>query len=256
MCASRDLSGVSAPRSRLTQPIRSTGRFPQLLEVRLDHGRNGPLWSEVFQRENVEAHFLACRLSDPAPDRLMLWLDVESAPERMEHLLHVLRRRPGARNLAIASLGRGRALFRVTISAPSICTVTHRAGGICVQCPLLSPKERDAWRVVLPRGAATETFLRDLAPTGSRDTVAISRLSSPASEAMLTRRQDRALHAAYDLGYFDYPRRGSLNDVARLLGIGRSATLEILRRATAKLAARRYGGPMKARGSALPANRS
>jgi predicted DNA binding protein len=79
--------------------------------------------------------------------------------------------------------------------------------------------------------------------------VAIARPKPYRSSSTLTGRQDRALRTAFDLGYFRYPRRGSLGDVARALGVGRSATLEILRRATAKLAQGRYGDELRFRGA-------
>lgn len=69
------------------------------------------------------------------------------------------------------------------------------------------------------------------------------------SKTSLTPAQDRALRVAHDMGYFAYPRRGSLGDVARVLGTRRSTTLELLRRATAKLAGRRYGDELQVRRS-------
>ncbi len=224
----------------------ATPHLPPLFEVRLDHRREAHSLSELFQREGAETHLIACRLTDRAPRRLLRWLDVEVAPERTDRLLHALRRRLRLRHVALAHIAPGRVMMRVSEPAPSICTATYRAGGICVACPLMSRKERDAWRIVLPRGARTKAFLRDL-PVGSSGRLAIARLKPYRSGAALTRRQDRALRIAYDIGYFDYPRRGSLGDVARTLGSGRSATLELLRRATAKLAGGRYGDELRVR---------
>ncbi|HLY77473.1 MAG TPA: helix-turn-helix domain-containing protein [Thermoplasmata archaeon] len=110
----------------------------------------------------------------------------------------------------------------------------------------MTTDERESWRVILPQGTGIQAFLQEL-PGGPSTPPAISRLHPYRSKTTLTRRQNRALRVAYDLGYFAYPRRGSLGDVARALGTGRSATLEILRRATAKLAGRRFGTELKAR---------
>jgi len=219
-----------------------------LLEIRLEERPDGHPLSELLHRESAEAHLIACRLTERAPRRLFRWLDVTVPPERRERLLRALHRRLSAGNLAVASLGPNRFLLRLREAAPSLCVTTHRAGGICVTCPLASRTERDTWRVVLPRGDRARAFLRGL-PAGNRGQLAIARLRPYRSGATLTRRQDRALRIAYDLGYFGYPRRGSLGDVARGLGAGRSATLEILRRATAKLARSRYGDELRPRGT-------
>jgi len=189
---------------------------------------------------------IACRLSEKSPRRLVRWLDVEADPERMDGLLGQLRKRFRYRNLALSRLGPGRALLRVSEPAPAICAATYEAGGICVTCPLLGTKERESWRVILPRGARTRAFVRDL-PAGAVAHQAIARVGPYRSASTLTPHQDRALRAAYDLGYFDYPRRATLADVARSLGAGRSTTLEVLRRATAKLAGRRYGDELRVR---------
>jgi predicted DNA binding protein len=118
-----------------------------------------------------------------------------------------------------------------------------------VTCPLVTPKERRSWRVVLPRDARARAFLRGL-PAGRGARRRIGPVAPVRTETTLTRRQDRALRLAFELGYFDYPRRATLGDVARSLGGGRSSTLEVLRRATAKLAGRRYGDELSVRAAA------
>ncbi len=221
-------------------------RVMPLLEVRLRHPHDGHPLSELLQKEGAEAHLIACRLTDRPPRRLIRWLDVEVDPGRMDRFLQALRRRVLYRNLAHARLGPGRVLLRINEAAPAICVTTYGAGGICVTCPLLTTRDRTPWEVILPRGIRAPAILRDL-PFGGSAHPAITRFGPYRSRTTLTSRQDHALRIAYDLGYFAYPRRGSLQDVARALGSGRSATLEILRRATAKLAGRRYGDEMRVR---------
>ena len=56
----------------------------------------------------------------------------------------------------------------------------------------------------------------------------------------LTPRQERAVDVAYRIGYLGHPRRASLKDLARVLGVNRSTALEIVRRGLLKLAAQHY----------------
>ena len=56
----------------------------------------------------------------------------------------------------------------------------------------------------------------------------------PAGEG-LTDRQDEALRTAYEMGYFEIPRRASLDDVAAELDISASSASERLRRAQTRL---------------------
>lgn len=231
-------------------PSRAEGRGESqplpLLEVRIDHRRESHPLQEIFQREGAETHLVACRLTERSPRRLLRWLSVELPAERADHLLQALKRRLGSRHLALARLAPGRLLLRVSEPAPGICLATFRAGGICVVCPLLSRRERDPLRVVLARGPRSHEFLKDLSDSG-QGRLAIARLRPYRSDATLTPQQNRALRIAHAMGYFDYPRKSSLGEVARALGRGRSATLEVLRRATGKLARDRYGGELGVR---------
>ncbi len=229
------------------RPFATAGAFP-LLELRFDYPPSAHPFSEVFRREGAEPHLVACRLTERGPPRLLRWLDVRVPEERASRLVAALRRRVGNRNLAAAKIAADRVLLRVREPAPPLCIATYRAGGICVACPLLSRRPSARGRVVLPSGARTRFFLRHL-PEGEPGRFAVTRPKPAGSEPSLTARQDRALRVAYERGYFDYPRRADLAEVARALGTGRSATLELLRRAISKLAVRRYGDELGDRGA-------
>ncbi len=66
-------------------------------------------------------------------------------------------------------------------------------------------------------------------------------LRSFAKSSGLTERQEQVLYLAYRLGYFDYPRRASLKDLGRILGIKESTLSEILRRAMKNLISKYFG---------------
>jgi hypothetical protein len=224
----------------------STRAARPLLEIRVHSRPDGHPLAQLFERDGVEAKLIACRRSDRDPRRLVRWLDLEAEPARVGTLLPSIRRLVGSRNLAVAHLGAGRVLLRIEEPAPALCAATYGSGGICITCPLLGTHEPGPWRVVLPLGAGTRAFLRDL-PAQPFARAAITRVEAYRSGTTLTPHQDRALKVAYDLGYFAYPRRATLGEVARALGTGRSATLETLRRATVKLAGRRYGEELRVR---------
>jgi len=233
---------VAAPARPRTLPhAEGRNRVPSLVEVHLASRRGGQPLSELLRREGAEARLVACRLVDRPPRSLLRWLDVTVPPERRERLLAGLRRR--GHGLIAAPVGPNRFLLRLRDRAPAACLATHRSGGICVRCPLVDQADGDGWRVVVPCGKSARRLLRALPSAGPGDP-GIARLGPYRSSATLTPRQERALRVAFELGYFAYPRRGTLGDVARALGAGRSTTLEVLRRATGKLARERYLGEL------------
>lgn len=242
--------GSSGPGRRRARSARGAASADppvnSLLEVRLDVASRGHPLAQLLESEGASTRLVACRLTDQAPRRLMRWLDVEVDPARTDRLLATLRGRHRFRQLAVARLGPGRVLIHLEEPAPPICAETQEAGGICVSCPLLASSDRESWRVILPRGSRARSFVNGLPrEIGARR--AIARVEPARSRTSLTPRQDLALRTAFSLGYFDYPRRGTLAEVARQIGSGRSATLEMLRRATAKLADRRYGEGLRGR---------
>ena len=199
-------------------PLRTPGgrsdadpRVTPLLEFRFRPPPRGHSLSELFLKEGVESHLVACRLTQGRPPRLIRWLEIETPPDRIETLLRSLRRRFRRGHLAVARLVPGSALLRVSEPAPSICAATYMAGGICVSCPLLPSGEAEPWRVILPRGNRANALLRELSAR-NHASWAISRVGPYRSRTSLTHRQDRALRIAYDLGYFDYPRRAALGE--------------------------------------------
>lgn len=70
---------------------------------------------------------------------------------------------------------------------------------------------------------------------------------SPKARSRLTRKQHRALDAAFDMGYYSVPRDVDLQEVGQRLDISRQAVSERLRRAHETLVAEHVGEPTEDR---------
>ncbi|MFQ6013249.1 MAG: methylated-DNA--[protein]-cysteine S-methyltransferase [Thermoplasmata archaeon] len=77
-------------------------------------------------------------------------------------------------------------------------------------------------RLLSKRAVASESAVREA-------------LGSPLFLPNLTRKQARALQAAFDAGYYDFPRRVTMDEVSQALAISRSTFQEHLHRAEAHL---------------------
>lgn len=218
---------------------------PALVELRLVPPPGASVTDQGLDHDAARIRLIACRPVRGPRDRVYRWLDVEAEPEGLGRILHLWQRQYGRRAIAIARLGADRAVVRVTEPTPPACRVAERLGGVCVECPLPAMRRRGPWRLLVPRTSARP----NAAARPPRRRVGVSVLGvGPLRPALrLTLRQSRALEVAYELGYFAYPRRGSLGEVARALGVGRSAALQTLRRAMEKLAAGRYGAEVHVR---------
>jgi predicted DNA binding protein len=58
----------------------------------------------------------------------------------------------------------------------------------------------------------------------------IIRIVQSEDRPMVSRKQEKLVRLALDKGYYDYPRRVEVRELARLAGMSSSATFEMLRR--------------------------
>ena len=128
---------------------------------------------------------------------------------------------------------------------PALCHSVFEMGAICMSCPFLpSAGEPSAeapegnWRVLVQRARDAHPLLASFS-TPDNSPASLVRIGAYRGSRDLTARQELAVGTAFALGYFDYPRRAQLGDVAKTLGVSRAAAMENLRRGMRKLAAQR-----------------
>lgn len=113
------------------------------------------------------------------------------------------------------------------------------------ECFLVSAKSTPEglveWKV-LSSGDGLKKLLKNLEEGGvEADIQSIIELSD---ESALTHRQEEILQIALEKGYFDYPKKIDIAELARLLGISKPTLSEILRRGQKKILAEHFRGRM------------
>jgi HTH DNA binding domain len=243
---------VHRPSSPARASLRTDPSPRPLVEVRARTPLPEEGLEELLREHGARARLIGCRPTHGGRSRRLLrWLDVEASPAELRALEQAMRQRFGRDSLSASSAGRGRAVFRLSVPLPGLCSAVFLSGGVCLSCPYLEPSDDGTLpsvRVLVPRNGEVARLGRELA---HRDLgpATVERMGQYRPLSSLTARQEATLRTALELGYFEYPRRAELADVARRLGIGRSATLELLRRALSAVARRHYTDP------ARPANR-
>ena len=148
---------VRSPVSGAKRPARSnletTDSLP-MVEIALS-GVEGDDWvTETFRTQGASFRLLACRPSDRGRRRLVRLFEVEADGTGIGPLVFRLRTRLAARDLAVANLGRDRALLRVSVPLPAICSAAFDRGDFCVSCPFLdttAPEGLTTWNVLVPQ---------------------------------------------------------------------------------------------------------
>ena len=99
------------------------------------------------------------------------------------------------------------------------------------------------WRILAPKRSAVESLVRTLEGRGLElEVVAIKTVKGSGT---LTDRQERVLSLAYKLGYFEFPKKINLTDLASKLGVSKSTLSEILRTGEEKILHAYFQGLMK-----------
>lgn len=232
---------VSAKRARRRPSSELDDPLP-MVEVVLS-GLDGEDWvMETLRSQDVAFRLLACRPTDRGRRRLLRLFEVRTNGEGIGPVVRALRARLSAGEVGAASLGPDRALLRVGVPMPPACAAAFELGDFCISCPFLHAddgKRSASWNVLVPQIADARRLLQASARRGA-PRPSLVRAGAYRGRGGLTARQEKALRTAYLVGYFDYPRKASLSAVAAQLGIGRSSALELLRKATAKLAGQRF----------------
>jgi predicted DNA binding protein len=92
---------------------------------------------------------------------------------------------------------------------------------------------RMVWQLLSSDKEAIRRIVSDL--EGHRYTVELMKLTSVDMDELMTSRQEDILQIAYERGYFDYPKKISLRDLAAMFDISISTLSEMLRKGQRKI---------------------
>ena len=99
------------------------------------------------------------------------------------------------------------------------------------------------WHILAPKRASVEKLVGDLRDRGIQ--VEVAAVKSVKSAGMLTGRQEQVVSLAYKLGYFEFPKKVKLSQLAAKLGVSKSTLSEVLRAAEAKILHAYFHGLMR-----------
>jgi HTH DNA binding domain len=224
--------------------VRGTTSPGSLIEIRV-RGPRVAGWLNALRSElGAEVRLITCRPMGRRPPRLLRVFRVTAPPDRIEPIVRELERRRPKEEVGVSRLGADQLLVRQVSPLPALCASVFEVGALCSSCPMFSASDAADdgsvdWDVVVPRASDAWFLLRAFARPGE-PLPRLVRSGRFRTGRGLTPRQDHALGLAFRLGYFEYPRRASLGDVARALGVSRATAMEIVRRATGRVLVERY----------------
>ncbi len=104
--------------------------------------------------------------------------------------------------------------------------------------------KRSEWKVAFSNREELDKLIWDMQSTGSD--VELVRVSNAIDDGLrLTDRQLKIVEVAFKRGYYDYPKRISIRELARIFGVSTATVSEILRRGQRKIIKEHFEGKKK-----------
>jgi predicted DNA binding protein len=199
-------------------------RMRDVLEVRLlvDDPEN---WIKTVAGESTRVKIMDVKAPRPGVTQNF----VELASERMtpEELLGHLRKSGGVVRSDLSRVDKNRVMGTVTTHDCPVCSTF--AG---LDCFLVSASTKEQGKMEWSVFINSDSGLRALCRRLDKNKVNYQILEKTyhIQKRQITSRQEQLMRIAFDLGYFEFPKRVNLEELAQRLGISTGTLSEILRR--------------------------
>jgi predicted DNA binding protein len=184
---------------------------------------------DLAARYSLTVRVLECKYLDGVGVQQLF--EINGPTEMLYRAVKELNRNGYVKDVEVLNLRNGRLLGSLKTRRCGACRILAQS-----ECYLTSfstqPDGTVQWGI-LGSGNAVVKLLNDLKEEGVE--VSVKRISSFEGNNHLTSRQERLLEVALEKGYFDFPRRISLENLASLLNVAPSTLSEVLRRGLKKV---------------------
>lgn len=173
-------------------------------------------------------------------DRMKDLFEAQVPPDAVAALVEDIRAHPSVGSVEVVGSERGRLVGIASSRNCAACAALAKsdcfvAGAVCRKGSAFE------WNLIVRNQEALRRLVGRL-NRGGYD-VKLLRIS-PVKEAVpLTGRQEEILAGALEFGYFDYPKRIRLGELARRFHVSKSTVSEVLRKAQTKVVAAYFRGP-------------
>ena len=164
---------------------------------------------------------------------MTLLLQVEAPKGDTEQILSEVRKLPGVKKVFSTDSSRASSICVVAMDRPQLCTTALESNSICLICPYNSKAGSLTWKILVRDADSVRQIVDDLEERGMA--VRVTEISDIYPKDLLTPRQKQVLSTAISAGYFEFPRRTDLTDLAPFLSIKPSTLSEILRNVQRKI---------------------
>jgi predicted DNA binding protein len=188
-------------------------------------------FQDLAQKYQCKVNIVDCKHSNSREMSLLVEIEGKGTSD----MIAELKSRQEVKRVYFAKSTPSKTVVMLILGAPLLCDVSRNSNAFCVSCPYNSSSVDGAleWNFLVKD---TNDMARVMDTLQFRGAVAdVRRITDALKEDVLTARQNEILLAAFKLGYFDFPRKKGVTELAKELSIKASTLSEILRKAESKI---------------------
>jgi predicted DNA binding protein len=159
-------------------------------------------------------------------------VEIAGPEEVMADVLKDIKKNPLVSKVDTTVTDKGKVIGAVTTSRCDICRILTDSDVFLISAESRGEGKVE-WTLILTDKDVLKGIFEDLGSKGVK--AELIKLTKIDDKETLTDRQDKITHVAFERGYFDYPKRISLRELAKMFDVSPSTLSEILRKGQRKI---------------------
>ena len=160
-------------------------------------------------------------------EEMVMLLDITGPPIAVQKTIATLRGMTGVTELIEEESGDRPARVFIALEKPRICGSVENREIICLDCPFNSTEVPARWRFATKKMNDVGEIVGRLAERGVQ--AKIQDITPLDKGVTLTLKEKGAIAVAIERGYFEFPRKITLEDLSQIVGVETSSLGKILR---------------------------
>lgn len=189
--------------------------------------------SDVVEQYPSVIRVLNSKTASSQEVRDLVQIEVENEIDLQKVIDHI-RNNPNIFNVDISEIDKSKVLAAFSTCHCVVCRLL--AGADCFLTGSTTTKDnRTRWTLLVTERAVLQELITELSKCNADPQLV--KITEIRSEDELTLRQEQITRMAFERGYFDFPRRTDLKELAEIFGISTSTLSEILRKGQRRIMA-------------------
>jgi predicted DNA binding protein len=160
-------------------------------------------------------------------ERMFMLLDIDGTPAAVKETITTLRKMTGVKEAYGAESDAKGTRVLMLLEKPGVCRASEGAAILCLDCPYNSTEIPARWRFVTKRTSDVGEIITRLREEGIQ--ARIEDISPVDESVTLSQREKGIIAVAIENGYFDFPRKITLEGLGHLVGLEPASLSKILR---------------------------